>query len=197
MWELGHKEDWAPKNWCFQTVVLEKTLESLLDSKDVKPVNPKGNQPWIFTERTYTEAPVLWPPVAKSWLIGKDIDVGRLRARGQGVAEDEMVGRHHRLNGHELAQTLGDSGGQGILACCSPRDCKESDTTEGLNNCKKRTFLWGWSLGTFQGKKKKKNPESAEEQYKNIFPRLCVGLPLNNPTCIFISMNIILVLYKL
>ena len=79
MWELAHKEGWVPKNWCFWTVVLEKTLESPLDSKEIQPVHPKGNQPWIFIGRTdaEAEAPVLWPPDAKSWLIGKDSDAGK------------------------------------------------------------------------------------------------------------------------
>ena len=92
MWELNHKEGWAPKNWCFQTVVLEKTLESPLDSKEIKPVNPKGNQLWIFIGRTDAEAPILWPPDAKSWLIEKDPDAGKDWGQEEKwVAEDEMV----------------------------------------------------------------------------------------------------------
>ena len=93
MWELDHKEGWAPKNWCFQIVVLEKTLESPLNSKEIKPINPKGNQPWIFTEMTdpEAEAPVPWPPDAKSWLIGKDPDAWKDWSQKKGVAEDEMV----------------------------------------------------------------------------------------------------------
>ena len=118
MWELGHKEGWMLKNWCFRTVVLEKTLESPLDSKEIKPVNTKGNQPWIFFGRTdaEAEAPVLWPPDAKNWLTGKDPDAGK----GEGAAEDEMIREHHRLNGHEFEQTPEDSEGQESLACCSP-----------------------------------------------------------------------------
>ena len=126
-----HKEDWALKNWCFQIVVLQKTLESPME---IKPVNPKGNQPWTFIERTDAEAPILWPPDIKSWLTGKDLGAGKdWREKEKRVAEDEMVGWHHRFNGHEfeLAPEVGD--GQGSLVCCSPRDHKESDTTEWLN----------------------------------------------------------------
>ena len=101
MWELDHNEGWAPKNWCFQIVVLEKTLESSLDNKEVKSVNPKGNQPWIFIGRTDAEAPILWPPDAKGQLIGKDADAGTdWRQEEKEVSEDEMVGWHHWLKGH-------------------------------------------------------------------------------------------------
>ena len=105
MWESDHKESWALKNWCFWTVVLEKTLESPLDCKEITPVHPKGNQPWIFIGRTDAEAetPILWPPDAKNWLIGKDPDAGKdWRQEEKGMTEDEMVGWHHRLNGHEF-----------------------------------------------------------------------------------------------
>ena len=101
------KESWAPKNWCFWTVVLEKTLESPLDCKEIKPVNPKVNQSWIFIGKTdaKTEAPKLWLPDAKTWLIGKDRDAGKeLRQEEKGTTEDEMVGWHHRLDGHEFEQ---------------------------------------------------------------------------------------------
>ena len=102
MWELDHKESWVQKNWCFWTVVLEKTLESLLDCKEVKPVNHKGNQPWIFIRRTDSEAPILWPPDAKSWLIWKDLDGGKDWGQEEkGTIEDKMVGWHHWLNGCE------------------------------------------------------------------------------------------------
>ena len=120
MWELDHKEGWAPKNWCFWTVVLEKTLESPLDSKEIKSVNPKGNQLWIFIERTdaEAEAPILWPPDAKSQLIGKDPDAGKdWRQEEKGAIEDKMVRWHHRLNGHEVEQTQEDGEGQGSLVC--------------------------------------------------------------------------------
>ena len=125
-----------PKNWWFQIVVLEKTLESPLDSKEIKLVNPKGNQPWIFTGRTDAEAPKLWQPDMKSWLTGKGPDAGK--DWGQEETEDEMVWWHHWVNGHEFEQTLGDSEVPGNLSAaglyCSPWGCKESDTTERLNN---------------------------------------------------------------
>ena len=115
MWELDHKEVWAQKNWCFWTAVLEKTPESPLDCKEIKPVSPKGNQPWIFITRTDAEAevPVLWPPDTKSQLIGKDPDAGKDWRQEKGTTEDEMIGWHHQLNGHEFEQTLRDSEGQG------------------------------------------------------------------------------------
>ena len=123
MWELDCKENWTPKNWCFWTAVLEKTLESTLDCKEIKLVNPKGNQPWILTGRAEAEAPILWLPVAKNRLAGKHPDAGKdWEQEEKGTTEDEMAGRHHRLDGHELHQTLGDRGGQGSLVCCSPRD---------------------------------------------------------------------------
>ena len=103
MWELNHKESWAPKNWCFWTVVLEKTLESPLDCKEIKPVSPKGNQSWIFIGKTDAEAPILWPPNGKNWLIWKDPDAGKdWRREEKGTTEDEMVGWHHQLDGHEF-----------------------------------------------------------------------------------------------
>ena len=118
MWELYHKEGWVPKNWCLQIVVLEKTLESPLDSKKIQPVNPKGNQSWIFIRRTDAEAPILWPHDVKGWLIGKDPDAGK-DWRQKRAAVDEMVRKHHRLSGYESEQPPGDSEGQGSLACCS------------------------------------------------------------------------------
>ena len=136
MCELDHKEGWALKNWCFRIVVLEKTLESPLNSK-IKPANSKGNQPWIFTAKTdaKAEAPIFWPPDVKGQLTGKDHDSGKDWGQGEKVAtEDEMVGWHHWLNGHEFEQTPGDGKGQGRLVCCSPWGHKESDTTEWLNN---------------------------------------------------------------
>ena len=132
MWELDYQESWVPKNWCFWIVVLEKTLESPLDSKEVKPVRPKGNQSWIFIGRTDTEAeaPILWPPDAENWLIGKDPDAGKdWNQEAKGMTENEMVGWLHWLNGHEFEQTPGDSEGQRSLACCSSWDHKELDMT--------------------------------------------------------------------
>ena len=126
-----HKEGWAMKNWCFQIVVLEKTLESPLDHKKIKPVNPKGNETWTFIGKTdaEAEAPLIWSPDAKSWLIGKDPDAGKDWGQEKGTTEDELVRQHHQLNGHEFEQTPGDSEKQGGLACCSPWDHKESDMT--------------------------------------------------------------------
>ena len=104
MWELDYKENWASKNWCFWTVVLEKTLESPLDCKEIQSAHLKGNQSWIFIGRTDVEAetPILWPLDAKNWLIGKDPDAGKDWSREKGMTEDEMVGCHHRLNEHEF-----------------------------------------------------------------------------------------------
>ena len=124
------KEDWVPKNWRFWIVVLEKTLQSPLDSKEIKTVSPKRKQPWIFIRRTDAEASILWLPDVKSWLIGKDPDAGKDWGQEEKeVAEDEMPGWHHWLNRHEFEQTLGDSEGQGSLACCSPWGPKELDVT--------------------------------------------------------------------
>ena len=130
------KESWALKNWCFCTVVLEKTLQSPLDCKKIKPVSPKGNQSWIFIGRTdaEVETPLLWPPDAKNWLTGKNPDAGRdWRQEKKGMTEDEMIGWHRQLNGHEFEQALGVGDGQGSLASCSLRGCKELDKTEQLN----------------------------------------------------------------
>ena len=111
---MDHKEGWVPKNWCSQIVVLEKTLESPLDSKEIKPVHPKRNQPWIFTGKTDPEALILWPPDVKNPLIGKDPDAGKdWRREEKGMTEDKMVGWHHWLNGHEFEQSLRDGEGQG------------------------------------------------------------------------------------
>ena len=135
MWELDHKVGWAPKNWCFWTVGMEKTLESPLDIQEIKPVNLKGNQPRIFTGRADAEAPILWSPDAKRWFTGKDPDAGKDWGQEEkGATENEMVGWHHRLNGHEFEQTWGDSKGQGRLECCRPWGRKESDTTERVNS---------------------------------------------------------------
>ena len=140
------EESWALKNWCFWTVVLKQTLESLLDCKEIKPVHPKGNQSWILIGRTDVEAetPRFWPPDVKNWLIWKDPDAGKdWRWEEKGTTENEMVGWHHRLNGHEFEWTLGVGDGQGSLVCCSPWDRKESDTTEWLNWIEQQQ----WPLG--------------------------------------------------
>ena len=125
-------KDWALKNLCLWPVLLERTLENPLDCKEIRPVNPKGSQSWIFIGRSdaEAEAQILWPPDMKNWLIGKDPVAGKdWRQEEKGTAEDEIVGWHHRLNGHEFEQTPGDDEGQGSLACCSPWGCKELDTT--------------------------------------------------------------------
>ena len=136
MWELDCEEGWAPKNWCFWTVVLEKTLESPLDGKEIQPVHSEGDQPWDFFGRNdaKAETPVLWPHV-KSWLIGKDSDAGRDCGQGEkGTTEDEMAGWHHGLDGHESEWTSGDGDEQGGLACCNSGVTKSqtrlSDWTE-------------------------------------------------------------------
>ena len=122
MWELDYKESWALKNWCFWTVVLKNTLDSPLDCKEIKPVSPKGNQFWFVIGRTDAEGeiPILWPPDAKNWLIAKDPDAGKDRRQEKGTTEDEMVGWHHWLDGHEFEQDRGVGDGQGNPVCCSP-----------------------------------------------------------------------------
>ena len=138
MWDLDYKESWAPKNLWFWTVVLEKTLESPLDSKEIQPVIPEGNQSWTFTGRTDAEAPILWLPGVKNWLIWKDPGAGKdWRQEEMGKTEDKMVGWHHWLDGHEFEQALGVGDGQGSwcgLVCYSPWGCKESDVTDWLDS---------------------------------------------------------------
>ena len=127
---------WTQKNWCFWTVVLEKTLKSPLNCKEIQSVHPKGDQSWVFIGRTNVEAetPILWPPDAKSWLIGKDPDAGKDSGQEKkGTTEDEMAGWHHQLNGHGCGWIWGVGDGQGGLACCGSWGRKESDTTEQLN----------------------------------------------------------------
>ena len=135
MWELDCEEGWALKNWSFWTVVLEKTLESPLDCKEIQPVHSEGNQPWDFFggNDAKAETPVLWPPHVKSWVIGKDSDTGRdWGQEEEGTTEDEMAGWRHWLDTHEFRWTLGIGDGQGGLACCYSWGHKESDTTERL-----------------------------------------------------------------
>ena len=136
MWELDCEESWVPKNWCFWTLVLEKTLESPLDCKEIQPVKPKGNQSWITIERSDVEAetPILWLPDSKNWLIWKDLNAGKdWRQEEKETIEDEMVWWHHWLDGHKFEQVLGVDDGQGSLVCCSTWGHKELDTTERLN----------------------------------------------------------------
>ena len=134
-WGLDHKESWAPKNWFFWTVVLEKMLESPLDCKEIQPVYSEGVQSWVFFARTDAEAetPILWLPHVKSWLIGKDSDAGRDWGQEEkGMTEDEMAWWHHWLDGRESEWTPGDGDGQGGLVCCDSWGLKESDATEQL-----------------------------------------------------------------
>ena len=135
-WELDCEEGWAPKNCCFWTVVLEKTLESPLECKDIQPVHSEGDQPWDFFGRNDAKAEtlVLWPPHVKSWFIWKDSDAGRdWRQEEKGMTEDEMAAQHHWLNGHESEWTPGVGVGQGGLACYDSRGRKELDRIEWLN----------------------------------------------------------------
>ena len=135
IWELDYKESWAPKNWCFWTMVLEKTLESPLDCKEFQLVHSKGDQSWIFIGRTDAEAetPILWPPDVKNWLIWKDPDSGKdWRREEKGTTGDEMVGWYHWLNAYEFEYTPGFGDEQGGLVYCTPWDRKESNTTEWL-----------------------------------------------------------------
>ena len=144
MWELDYKESWALKNWCSLTVVLEKTLGSPLDCKEIQTVHPKGDQSWLFIGRTDDEAetPILWPPDGESWLIWKDPDAGKDWGQEEKeTIEDEVVGWHHRLNGHGFGWTPGVGDGQGGLACCDSWGRRESDKTEWLN----WTELSSWS----------------------------------------------------
>ena len=155
MWELDSEVSWTPKNWCFWTVVLEKTLESPLDCKETQPVHSEGDQSWVFFVRNdaKAETPVLWPPHAKSWLIGKDSDSGRDWGQEEKrMTEDEMAGWHHWLYGREFEWTPGVGDGQGGLACCDSWGRKESDKTKRLNwtelnwNILLRVWWW-WQWG--------------------------------------------------
>ena len=133
---MYYKESWAPKNWCFWTAMLEKTLKSPLDCKKIQPVHPKGDQPWVFIGRTdvETESPILWPPMGRADSFGKTLNAGKDWGQEEkGTTEHEMVGWHHRLNAHGFRWTPGVGDRQRGLACCSSWGCKESDTTEWLN----------------------------------------------------------------
>ena len=127
MWELDYEESWALKNWWFWTVVLENTLESPLDCREIQPVHSEGDQPWDFFGRNdaKAETPVLWPPHVKSWLSGKDSDAGREGGQEEkGTTEDEMAGWHHWLDGRESEWTVGVGDGQGGLVCCDSWGCR-------------------------------------------------------------------------
>ena len=163
MWVLNYKESWAPKNRCFWTVLLEKTLESSVDCKELQPIHPKRNQSWIFIGRTDAEAEtlILWPPDRKNWLTGKDPDAGQdWRQEEKEMTEDEMVGWHYWLDGHEFEEALGVGDRQGSLACCSPWNHKESDMTSNwteLSSKNLSNFHWlytaqnSWSFFSLKG----------------------------------------------
>ena len=150
MWELDYKESWAQKNWCFWTVVLEKTLESPLDSKEIQPVRPKGDQSWVFIGRTDVEAetPILWPPDVNSWLIWKDPDARKdWRQEEKRMTEDEMVGWHHRFNGHGFGWTPGVGDGQGCLACCSSLGSQRVGHNWATElNWTEQVKEWNWNI---------------------------------------------------
>ena len=150
MWELDYKESWAPKNWCFWAMVLEKTLDSPLDCKEIQPVHPKGNQSWIFIERIDVEAgtPILWPPDVKSWLIWKDPVWKDWNQEERGMTEDEMVGWYHHSMDMSLSN-LWELVTDGGLVCCSPWGHSESDRTEWLNWTEKMQFVEGTTLSLY------------------------------------------------
>ena len=162
MWELDYKESWVLKDWCFWTVVLEKTLESSLDCQEIHPVHSKGDQSWVFIGRTCAEAetPILWWPEAKDWLIGKDPVVGKdWRQEEKGTRENEMVGWHHQFDGHEFEQALGVGDGQGGLACCSSWGCKI------------RTRLSDWTELNWTEQKQKRLRKDGQNTHKNYTKR--------------------------
>ena len=185
MWELDCEESWALKNWCFWTMVLEKTLESSLDCKRIQPVHSKGDQSWVFFGRTDAKAepPVLWPPHAKSWLIWKDPDAGRDWGREEkGMTEDEMAGWHHQLDGQEFGWTPGVGDGQGGLACCDSWGHKELDTTQRLNWTELKDPLYSagnstqYSVVTYMGKE-----AAAVAAAKSLQPSRCSRVRLCPP----------------
>ena len=160
MWELDCAESSVPKNWCIWTVVLEKTVVSPFDYKEIQAVHSEGDQPWDFFggNDAKAETPVLWPPRAKGWLIGKDSDAERDWGQEEkGTTEDEMAGWHHWLNGCESEWTLGVRDGQGGLACCDSWGRKESDTTERLNWTELRGLILKLRLETLENKIELKN----------------------------------------
>ena len=163
--------NWTWKNWGFRTLVLEKTLESPLDSKEIQPVHPKENQCWIFIGRAdaKAETPILWPPDAKNWLTVKDPDAGKDWRLEKGTTEDEMVGWPHWLDGYELEQARGVGAGQGSLVCCSSWCRKESDTTERLNWSKSAmpSDTGGRARGKFSPPSPDPSPWEEEEHLQN------------------------------
>ena len=169
MWVLDYKESWVPKNWCLWTVVLEKTLESPLDCKEIQPVHPKGDHSWVFIGRTDVEAetPIVWPLDVKSWFIWKDLDAGKdWRQEEKGTTEDEMVAWHHWLNEHEIGWTLGVDDGQGGLAYCCSWGFKESGMTEWLNLSEmNRNFVCSLGFHTTKNKQTKYGNVSTEKNW--------------------------------
>ena len=166
---VGYKESWMPKNWCSWTVVLEKTLESPLDYKEIQPVHPKGDQSWVFFRRNdaKAETPLLWPPHVKSWLIRKDPDAGRDWGQEEkGTTEDEMAEWHHWLDRHEFEWTLGVGDGQGGLACCdswvTKSQTRQSDWTELNWKTLRRSISWNKELS-----ETKLTPGCPQELQKN------------------------------
>ena len=187
MWELDCEESWAPKNWCFWTVVLEKTLQSPLDCKEIQPVHSEGDQPWDFFGRNdaKAEAPVLWPPHAKSWLIGKDPDAGRGWGQEEkGTTQDETAGWHHGLDGRGSEWTLGAGDGQGGLACCDSWGGKESNTTEQLN----------WADGLYNNNKEKKtlNIRNKRQTYHRVKMRKISKDKKTEVNFFFFNLNLII-----
>ena len=165
------EESWAPKNWCFWTVVLEKTLEIPLDCKEVQPVHPKGDQSWVFIGRTDAKAKtlILWLPHAKSWLIRKDSDPGRDWGQEEkGIIKDEMAGWHHRPDGHEFEWTPEVGDGQGDLACCDSCGHKESDTTERLNWTCSQKRQWKEIKSSSNPSQAFENPQGALELIQSL-----------------------------
>ena len=199
MWELDYKESWAPKNWCFWTVVLEKSLESPLDCEAIQAVHPKGNQSWIFIGRTDAEAetPIIWPLGVKNWLIWKDPDARKdWRQEERGTTEDEMVGWHHWLSGHESETALGAGDGQGSLVCCSPWGRKELDMTEWLNwmpediyfNFSNEGYMFSSNTSKDTGPGDKTWILNRNEYHPIYFKSECVTLGHTFLVAIFISM---------
>ena len=188
MWELDYKESWVLKNWYFWTVVLEKTLESPLDCKEIQPVHSK-DQSWMFFGRNdaKAETPVLWLPHVKSWLIGKDSDARRDWGQEEKeMTEDEMAGWHHQLDGCEFEWTPGDGDGQGGLACCDSWGRKESDMPEWLNWSLWKVSLELPALKNSIFEKKENRKESMEERWisdkvRIIWPSLLLCLKLDLP----------------
>ena len=193
-WELDHKEGRMPKNWCFWTVVLEKTVESPLDCKEIKPVNPKGNKFWKFIGRTdaKAETPILWPPDAKNWFVGKDPDAGKgWRWEEKGMTEDYMDGWHPQLDGHEFEQALGDGEGQGILvrpmaSQSVGRDWateQQQQTMRGYSQCARvrmEFFLWFRSYFDKILKNCFRNSEETNVDQYSLVPLKCINKNLNH-----------------